>query len=129
MGKKKWVTVKRSKGLGDLVMDKQTRYALKKLVTIESYDDGDLYLVDGEIILGSDECKQLFMPVGDLTGQIDKEFETYTRRLLSESKPYSDMTNKELRAESVQAVVLLLVRYKGAKKNENRFSFSVSASK
>lgn len=53
-------------------MDKQTQYALKKLVTIESYDDGDLYLVDGEIILGSDECKQLFMPVGDLTGQIEE---------------------------------------------------------
>jgi len=99
-----------AKGLGDLVMDKQTQY-ISKIIQATKTENRVLIYRDSdseELVVSREVFDDLFMPVGDLTDQIDKEFETYTRRLLSESKPYSDMTNKELRAESVQAVVLLL---------------------
>jgi hypothetical protein len=47
-------------------MNEPQQYTLKHPMTVESYDDGDLYIVDGEVILGSDECKHLFAPVGSV---------------------------------------------------------------
>ena len=40
----------------------------------------------------------------ELKTQIDQAIETYTRHMLSESKPYSEMTNKELRALAVDEI-------------------------
>jgi hypothetical protein len=39
----------------------ERRYILKHSMTVEPYDGGDLYIVDSEVILGSDECKHLFV--------------------------------------------------------------------
>ena len=55
----------------------------------------------------------------ELKTQIDQAIETYTRHMLSESKPYSEMTNKELRALAVDEITEVFFPVVNQKEDQN----------
>lgn len=89
-------------------------YQLKKLAEATRHDDGDkqgtYWIVDIPMDdqggIWEKDFNEWFVRVDpeELKTQIDQAIETYTRHMLSESKPYSEMTNKELRALAVDEI-------------------------
>ena len=55
----------------------------------------------------------------ELKTQIDQAIETYTRHMLSESKPYSEMPNKELRALAVDEITEVFFPVVNQKEEQN----------